>query len=837
MSTDIRRVAENAGPPDGQYAGNPAGAPATPPLKDERINILLVDDEPKNLTVLESVLNDPQYRLVRAESADKALLSLVSEEFALLVLDIQMPGMNGFELAQMIKQRKKTAGVPIIFLTAYYSEDQHVLEGYVTGAVDYLHKPINPAILRSKVAVFADLHRKTRELRRANDVLLAEITERRRAQDELRRLTHDLEQRVSERTVELVQANASIIASEERLKLAQSAGGVGVWDWNIVTDETFWSETMWMIYGVESVAAAQVRECWRSLLHPDDRDRVEGLVAATLASLEDHFRAEFRISLPDGTTRWIESIARLHRDPNGAPLRMTGVNVDVTERKRAADQLRLSEQRFHLALRNSPIVVYTTDRDLRYTWISDARADLIPKRALGRHDAELFSLDQAAPLMALKHRVLSTGIGEHGGFSIEIEGRRHEYDLTVEPLSDVNGDRVGVTVAAMEVTELKQAEATLREADRRKDEFLAILGHELRNPLAGIASAIEVLQSAKASDAERQEMVPILERQTQHMRRLTDDLLEISRISRGKLHVQTEPVEIVEVMRGTCTDFQRKLLAAGLALEVHLPETAVWVIGDATRLAQVLANLLDNAAKHTNAGDTVTVSLQNDAQARSAVLIVRDTGVGIQPELLGHVFEPFSQAASDEGRDGLGLGLALAQGLLELLGGEISAASQGSGKGAEFTVRLPVIEPPARQTTPSPTPCEIPQRFRILIIDDSRDAAYPLKILLSRLGHEVQIEIDGFAGVQAAKDSTPDLVLCDIGMPGSMDGYQVARELRTDPSTRSAYLVAVTGYGQDEDRRRAAAAGFDQHLTKPVGLDALSILLRDVQVSRMTAAG
>jgi PAS domain S-box-containing protein len=838
MSTDTERTAENARPPDSARQLPSAGAAVPPPVSEELINILLVDDEPKNLTVLESVLNDPRYRLVRAESAEKALLALVVEEFALIVLDIQMPGMNGFELAQMIKQRKKTAGVPIIFLTAYYSEDQHVLEGYVTGAVDYLHKPINPAILRSKVAVFADLHRKTRALSLANRTLLAEITERRRAQEDLRQLARDLEQRVAERTADLVQANLAITQSEDRLKLAQSAGGVGVWDWNIVSDEIFWSETMWDIYGAMPIAAAQVHDYWRSALHPDDRQRVEDLVAATVASTDGQFRTEFRICHPDGTTHWVESVGRLHRDAGGVPVRMAGVTVDVTERKRIADQLRLSEERFQLALRNSQIVVYTTDRHLRYTWTSNAHQALVPERALGRNDAELFSPEQAAPLIALKQRVLESGVGEHTAFSVEVVGRRREFDLTVEPLSDASGERIGLTVAAMDITELKQAEAVLRETDRRKDEFLAILGHELRNPLAGITSAVEVLHAGDWNEADRQEIVPILERQTQHMRRLTDDLLEISRISRGKLHVQPKPVDLVEVVRGACTDFQHKLQAAGLTFDVQLPETAIWVSGDTTRLVQVMANLLDNALKHTDAGDTVTVVLRTDRDARRAVLTVRDSGIGIPPDLLGQVFEPFSQASSDQGgcRGGLGLGLALAKGLLTLLGGQISATSEGTGHGAEFTVQLPVIDPPAQATTHLEAAPDNRQRLGILIIDDSRDAAYPLKILLSRLGHDVHVETDGFSGVQAAKTTTPDLVLCDIGMPGSMDGYGVARELRADPATRNAYLVAVTGYGQDEDRRQAAAAGFDQHLTKPVSLDTLCDVIRKVPASRAKPA-
>jgi CheY-like chemotaxis protein len=332
MSTEASRlpdaIAASAARNKPELADDAFGGALVP---EEPINILLVDDEAKNLTVLESVLDNPQYRLVRAESADQALLALIEEEFALLVLDIQMPGMNGFELAQMIKQRKKTADLPIIFLTAYYSQDEHVLEGYSSGAVDYLHKPINPTILRSKVAIFADLHRKTRECSLANRALLDEVTHRRRTEAELHQLTEELERRVVDRTAELVQANAALRESEERLKLAQSAGGVGVWDWNALTGEMYWSESMWMIYGVEPVPAAEIRDRWVALVHPDDRERIRTAILEPFDCDVNLFRGEFRFIAPGGSVRWIECVARRERDASGSPVRMLGINIGSQE--------------------------------------------------------------------------------------------------------------------------------------------------------------------------------------------------------------------------------------------------------------------------------------------------------------------------------------------------------------------------------------------------------------------------------------------------------------------------------------------------------------------------
>src|SRR5262249_43692578 len=249
---------------------------AAPPASSsqEPVNILLVDDEPRNLTVLRTILDDPHYRLVCAESPEQALLALVGEEFALLIIDIQMPRMSGFELAQMVKQRQKTAGVPIIFLTAYYSEDRHVLEGYSTGAVDYLHKPINSAILRSKVAVFAELYRKSSEIARANRSLLDEVAARRSAEEQLRSLNDELERRVAERTAELVQANTALSESQRRLRLALQAGRTGVWTWEFAADRVIWSEECYAIHSVEPGAFGGSFEAFRQLVHEDDRERV-----------------------------------------------------------------------------------------------------------------------------------------------------------------------------------------------------------------------------------------------------------------------------------------------------------------------------------------------------------------------------------------------------------------------------------------------------------------------------------------------------------------------------------------------------------------------------------
>jgi signal transduction histidine kinase/ActR/RegA family two-component response regulator len=358
--------------------------------------------------------------------------------------------------------------------------------------------------------------------------------------------------------------------------------------------------------------------------------------------------------------------------------------------------------------------------------------------------------------------------------------------------------------------ELRQVEQVLRQHDRNKDEFLAMLGHELRNPLAAVAGAFEVLNLSETHDPQMKAVLGIIGRQSLHMRRMIDDLLEISRIARGKIRLRPEPVNLVEVVRQAMSDQEQPLREAGLKATVSLPDEAQWVNGDRTRLAQVLGNLLQNATKFTDPGGTITVSLGTD-QNNHAVLRVRDSGIGMTAESLSQIFQPFKQL--DATRGGLGLGTALVKSLVELHGGSVSAASEGPGRGTEFTVRLPLAPVPAAGAPPAEEP-STPATCRVLVIDDRIDASYPVKVLLEKDGHQVRVASDGPTGIEAARTFNPQVIFCDIGMPG-MDGYEVARMLRADNDLCLAYLVALTGFGQDEDRQRARAAGFDQHLTKP----------------------
>lgn len=373
---------------------------------------------------------------------------------------------------------------------------------------------------------------------------------------------------------------------------------------------------------------------------------------------------------------------------------------------------------------------------------------------------------------------------------------------------------------------LREHRAALERAERRKEEFLGVLAHELRNPLGTISNALQVLRMKGVGDATWEHALEVAERQVRHQAGLVDDLLEVQRISRGEIELRYERLDLVELANETVERLRPALEAAGLEVAVDLPDRHIGVRGDRRRLTQALENLLRNAAKFTPAQGRVMLRVERARGRRRATITVRDTGVGIAPELLPHVFEPFTQAdhSLERTKGGLGVGLAVAKGLVDLHGGEIEARSEGAGKGAEFTILLPV-EPVLPVKAAQPQPKADRRRRRVLVVEDNPDAAETLRDFLQLSGHEVELAHSGVEGVEAARQFHPEVVLCDLGLP-EMDGFAVAEELRRDPATRDVRLIAVTGYGRDEDRRRSREAGFDFHLTKPLDPGRLVQLLR-----------
>jgi len=388
--------------------------------------------------------------------------------------------------------------------------------------------------------------------------------------------------------------------------------------------------------------------------------------------------------------------------------------------------------------------------------------------------------------------------------------------------------------------ELRRLNAELSEADRRKDEFLALLAHELRNPLAPISNAVQVLSLAGAGDPALERATRIMERQVRHMTRLVDDLLDVSRIGHGRIELRREPVALTAIVAGALEASRPLVEERGHRLSVSLPPDPVHVFADPTRLEQVLQNLVNNAARYTPAGGRIEIAAEQ--VGGEAILRVRDDGTGIPPDMLARIFEPFAQLDRplERSAGGLGMGLTLVRRLVALHGGRVEAHSEGLGRGSEFVVRLPALARPAGAGAPVRR-LRVPlvRPLQILVVDDNVDAADSLAALLRMLGHEVRTVYDGSAAIEAAHDEPPpDVVLLDIGLPG-LDGYEVAREIRGRRPDAAITLIALTGWGQDEDRRRSREAGFAHHLVKPVEPAVLRELLDDVareQLERQPAA-
>jgi PAS domain S-box-containing protein len=499
--------------------------------------------------------------------------------------------------------------------------------------------------------------------------------------------------------------------SERRLVLALEAAGMGVWDWNIATGEVRWSGELEPLHGLPRGGFAGTYEAFRTLIHPDDRERVETAIKRSVET-RTPYEAEFRILGADGQERWTDARGQVVEDAFGRPARMVGVGIDVTRQKRLEAELRRQADR-------------------------------------------------------------------------------------------------------------------LSETDRRKDEFLAMLSHELRNPLAPILHAAELLgrdDPALVGDARE-----IIRRQSIHLTRLVDDLLDVSRITRGTVRLDRRSVPLREVVDSAVDTWRHLLAKRNQDLTVELPEEMIRLDGDSTRLAQIVSNVLHNAIKFTPEGRSIAIVAKREEDG--VAIRVRDDGMGMGPEEIERVFDLFAQGPPtlDRPQGGLGLGLTLSRRLAELHGGTLEASSGGPGLGSEFVVRIPegtVPQEPAKPPTPEPSGSPLRRARRVLVVDDNEDAREALRFLLEDEGHHVVTAGDGPGALEEMERFRPEVVLLDIGLPG-LDGYEVARAIRKQDGGRDALLVAVSGYGLPEDRARSRTAGFDDHLLKPVAPQILLDLVRD----------
>ncbi|HZN02899.1 MAG TPA: ATP-binding protein, partial [Candidatus Polarisedimenticolia bacterium] len=415
------------------------------------------------------------------------------------------------------------------------------------------------------------------------------------------------------------------------------------------------------------------------------------------------------------------------------------------------------------------------------------------------------------------------------------QGRLINISLTTSPVRDGTGRVVGASKVARDITARVKAEEALREADRRKDEFLATLAHELRNPLAPVRNAVEVLRLKGSPTPEVQWAREVIDRQMRQMSRIIDDLLDVSRITRDVLELRRERVDLATVLNAAIETSQGLIETSGHELDVHLPAHPVFLHADVTRLAQVFSNLLSNAAKFSERGSRITILAER--RGDEVVVAVRDTGIGIPGEMQPRIFDIFMQVdrSLERSQGGLGIGLTLVKRLVEMHGGSVEVRSEGRGTGSEFIVRLPIaLADAAAASGPALRPRtarSAPARGRVLVADDNRDAAASLSTMLDILGYETRTASDGAEALQAAKEFRPEVALLDIGMPKA-NGYDVARRIRQQDWGKDVVLMAITGWGQIEDRQRTFEAGFDHHLVKPVDPDLLASLLASLHAKR-----
>jgi PAS domain S-box-containing protein len=540
-----------------------------------------------------------------------------------------------------------------------------------------------------------------------------------------------------------------------------------------------------------------------------------------VATAEGRFEDEGWRVRKDGSRFWANVVITALRDDDGRLLGFSKITRDLTDRKLHEEALRQSEERFRLLIEGVlDYAIFMLDTDGVVTsWNAGAERIKGYKRdeILGKHVSRFFlpeDLEAGKPWEELA-AARRDGRAESEGWRVRKNGERFWARAVLSALYDGAGRLRGFTKITQDLTDRRHLQ-DLEKATQNVNEFIATLAHELRNPLAPIRTAVQVMARAPAGDPAQERMRQTIERQSAQLARIVNDMIDISRITRGAIAIEHGPVDLAEVARRAAEAAAPLIDAAGHKLDLELPAQPVWVEGDLHRLTQLATNLLNNAARYTPKGGAISLSV--GAEGSHVHLRVRDNGRGIEPELLERIFDMFVQGRPPLKRvaGGLGIGLALSRKLAELHGGALDARSDGPGKGSEFTLRLPLAQAgrrAARQEAAPGAQSSAPQR--ILVVDDNVDAACSLEMLLKSLGHETRVVNDGAEALRVAPEYRPSIVLLDIGMPG-LDGYEVARRLRAMDGGEALRIVAVTGWGQDTDREKSREAGFDVHLVKPV---------------------
>lgn len=661
--------------------------------------ILVVDDTDAARYSVVRTLRFAGHEVIEAMTGNSALAMVERDKPDLVVLDVHLPDILGFEVAERLRANEATRSIAILQVSASFTGAEAQVQGLERGADAYLTHPVEPQVLVATVRALLRMRRAEQEAQ----------SERARA----------------ERALAIAEAERSHAeTSESRYRFLADMVPQLVWAADAEGNPDYFNQRWYEFAGGGSERSQTV--AWSESIHPEDR---AGFLTAWRHSLDTGQPLEIecrRWSPPAKAYRWLLVRGMPMKDKNGVVIRWFGTSTDIEAHKQA---------------------------------------------------------------LAERERLLA-----------EARTATAERDKLV---------------------------AELREEALRKNDFLAILSHELRNPLAPIINSVFILERANRDGEQAKRAREVIGRQVQHMTRLIDDLLDVTRIARGKTHLKREQVVLNDLVRRSVEDHRSLFKSADIEISVIGLDQPFVVDGDPTRLSQVIGNLLQNAAKFTPAGGRVVVLL-SESSSNEVLLTVRDTGAGISADTLKHLFEPFVQGDKtlDRSSGGLGLGLALAKGIVDLHGGSISAFSEGPGKGSEFSVRLPVaqrVEPMGPQVVernPAVGPC------RVLIIEDHSDAAESLRDALELSGHVVDVAQDGAAGIDMARANRPDAILCDIGLP-LVDGYAVARLVREDPALRDVLLVALSGYALQEDVERSLEAGFDRHMAKPPRLDQLERLLSE----------
>jgi PAS domain S-box-containing protein len=635
------------------------------------------------------------------------------------------------------------------------------------------------------------------------------------------------------------QAEEDLEDIRSRMEAALEAGAIGTWAWDVQADRFFGDASLAQIFGVpvEVVAGGPIAGIVDAV-HPDDRPRVTALVQDAVRSGAG-YEADYRVIRPDGSVRWVTARGQVVRDAEGSAVRFPGVVIDVTERKiaeAALDRVTADSERlrrlYETVLSATPDFVYVFSLDHRVLYANDS---LIQMWGRGRDGAigKTFLEIGYEPWHADMHgreidQVRATKKPIRGEVPFTGTSGRRIYDYIFVPVVGADGEVEAIAGTTRDVTDRKEAELALADSDRKKEEFIALLAHELRNPLAPIRTGLQILQQAQDL-AVRERAQAMMDRQLAHMVRLIDDLLDVSRIGQNKLELRRARVTLADVVESAVEASQPAVDAAGHELFVTLPGRPVHLNADLMRIAQVISNLLTNSAKYTERGGVIWLS----AERKEGVVevAVKDTGIGIPPESLPRIFDMFSQVdrTIERATGGLGIGLALVKGLTEMHGGTVVARSEGEGRGSTFVVTLPTIDEAIDAHDELSAPAlPVGSTRRVLVVDDNRDAAETLGIMLELAGHQVALAHDGVEAIERAAEFRPEVILMDVGMP-RLNGLDATRAIRQEPWGNAVTIIVLTGWGQEGDRDQSREAGCDGHLVKPVALDELTRMLETLR--------